>query len=314
MGLWHRWCGNPIRNLAFRLFVYFYFFGTQEIWFKKSTMAHHLNPHLVPLSPGYVSSMYPMCYMDGLLSAQELFFYRIESSKKTVRMLRSPWLQVATTFILWDPIIQVMSITEEYADADEDGQLVLFEFIELIRQLRIWACRSLNGVSEGTILGSILVSLVYFFRFLGWFVGCWAGWWFGDLPTSPTDFSSSAVFSFGNLSLCFPSCSGFSAKFPGPKKLVLRKRATFIPSPFVSFTPLVAVFFWRQELASTRNLLRRCFSCWMPIMMGSWIVESFCGIFSQMSALAMMRNQLHWPCRLTKKVLLTNLLDCSPSQ
>lgn len=48
MGLWHRWCGNPIRNLAFRLFVYF--FGTQEIWFKKSTMAHHLNPHLVPLS------------------------------------------------------------------------------------------------------------------------------------------------------------------------------------------------------------------------------------------------------------------------
>lgn len=138
-------------------------------------MAHHLNPHLVPLSPGYVSSMYPMCYLDGLLSAQELFFYRIESSKKTVRMLRSPWLQVATTFILWDPIIQVMSITEEYADADEDGQLVLFEFIELIRQLRIWACRSLNGVSEGTFLGSILVYLVYFFRFLGWFVGCWAG-------------------------------------------------------------------------------------------------------------------------------------------
>ena len=41
-----------------------------------------------------------------------------------------------------------MSVYEEYADADEDGQLVLFEFIELIRQLRIWA--SNLGVSEGT--------------------------------------------------------------------------------------------------------------------------------------------------------------------
>ena len=263
-------------------------------------------------SLGYVSSMYPICYLGGLLSAQELFFYRIESSKKTVRMLRSPWLQVATTFILWDPIIQVMCITEEYADADEDGQLVLFEFIELIRQLRIWACRSLNGVSEGTFLGSIVVYLVYFFRFLGWFVGCWAGWWFGDLPTFPRRFFLQYGVFFWESEFVLPLLQRFFCQIPGPKKLVLRKRATFIPSPFVSFTSLVAVFFWRQELASTRNLLRHCFSCWMPIMMGSWIVESFCGIFSQMSALVMMRNQLHWPCRLTKKSIAYQFIGLFP--
>ena len=43
---------------------------------------------------------------------------------------------------------QVMSVYEEYADADEDGQLVLFEFIELIRQLRIWACTNLGFQKE----------------------------------------------------------------------------------------------------------------------------------------------------------------------
>ena len=40
-----------------------------------------------------------------------------------------------------------------------------------------------------------------------------------------------------------PLLQRFFCQIPGPKKLVLRKRATFIPSPFVSFTPLVAVFF-----------------------------------------------------------------------
>ena len=49
-----------------------------------------------------------------------------------------------------------MSVYEEYADADEDGQLVLFEFLELIRQLRIWACTNLGFQKEQGCKGNCI--------------------------------------------------------------------------------------------------------------------------------------------------------------